>query len=533
MYRRRREGTASIDRLPVFSSFDAGRGLGAVGVLSLGGAVLALAVLVGLTLTGAPAHAAFPGANGKILCSGAITPRTQDDRDLEIYSLNPDGSGQTFLTNNGPLLDPTAPNSLIDEIDVTVSPDAQKIAFESTRAGGGEVFTMNADGTGDATRLTFAPGEDRPGSYSPDGTKIVFHSTRDADPGSPDAGIRNNFEVYTMNADGSNQTRLTSRPGQDSNPSWSPDGTRIAFHSIRDPGEPGNEGPNAVPRNLEIYTMNPDGGDIRRVTSFPEGNDAFPQWSPDGSKFVFRRDLPDPTAGPPTFPVNAEIFTINVDGTNPTNLSNNAVDDPATGGLPESFDDQGIWSPDGTRIVFDSFRSGDREVYTMNASDGGNVQRLTNDAGFDGRCDWGRVAPAAPVPPAPQPPSGGNAPAPPQTGNVARVRPNLFRPRGSARQAGRKIVVRVRGRMGGNRGRSCAGRLKMGVRFAKSRRVTRTARMGANCRYSTRVAFPVRRLPRASRARSKPVIVRVAVRFQGNRGLLSDVSPTRRIKVRR
>ncbi len=525
MHRLRKGGTASIDRLPVFSSFDAGRGLGAVGVLSLGGAVLALAVLVGLTLTGAPAHAAFPGANGKIVCSGAITPRTQDDRDLEIYSLNPDGSGQTFLTNNGPLLDPTDPNSLINEIDATVSPDARKIAFESTRTGGGEVFTMNADGTGDADRLTTAPGEDRPGSYSPDGSKIVFHSTRD----------NNDFEVYTMNADGTDQTRLTFRPGQDSNPSWSPDGTRIAFHSIRDPGEPGNEGPNAVPRNLEIYTMNPDGGDIRRVTSFPEGNDAFPQWSPDGRKFVFRRDLPDPTAGPPNFPVNAEIFTINVDGTDPTNLTNSAVDDPATGGLPESFDDQGIWSPDGTRIVFDSIRSGDREVYTMNASDGGDVRRLTNDAGFDGRCDWGRVAPVAPAPPAPpapQPPSGGNAP-PPQTGNAARILPNMFRPRASARQVGRKIVVRVRGRMGDNQRRSCAGRLKMGIRFATSRRVTRVARMGANCRYSKRVAFPVRRLPRASRARSKPVIVRVAVRFQGNRGLLSDVSPTRRVKVRR
>jgi hypothetical protein len=87
--------------------------------------------------------------------------------------------------------------------------------------------------------------------------------------------------------------------------------------------------------------------------------------------------------------------------------------------------------------------------------------------------------------------------------------------------------------MGGNQGRSCAGRLKMGIRFAKSRRVTRVARIGANCRYAKRLAFPVRRLPRASRARNKPVILRVAVRFQGNAGLLTDVSPTRRIKVRR
>jgi len=57
--------------------------------------------------------------------------------------------------------------------------------------------------------------------------------------------------------------------------------------------------------------------------------------------------------------------------------------------------------------------------------------------------------------------------------------------------------------------------------------------MGANCRYSKRVSFPVRRLPRAVRARRKVLVVRVAVRFQGNAGLLPDVSPTRRIKVRR
>ena len=111
--------------------------------------------------------------------------------------------------------------------------------------------------------------------------------------------------------------------------------------------------------------MNPSGGDVRRVTNFA-GIDAFPQWSPDGTRFVFRRDIP---ATPPATGTNFEIFTINVDGTNATNLTNNVVNDPATA-VNESFDDQGIWSPDGARIVFDSNRSGDREVYTMSAADG-------------------------------------------------------------------------------------------------------------------------------------------------------------------
>jgi len=87
--------------------------------------------------------------------------------------------------------------------------------------------------------------------------------------------------------------------------------------------------------------------------------------------------------------------------------------------------------------------------------------------------------------------------------------------------------------MRGNQARSCVGRVKIGVRFARNRRVVRGARMGRNCRYSKRVSFPVSRLPRALRARDKALTVRVAVRFQGNAALLPDVSPTRRMNVRR
>jgi len=75
--------------------------------------------------------------------------------------------------------------------------------------------------------------------------------------------------------------------------------------------------------------------------------------------------------------------------------------------------------------------------------------------------------------------------------------------------------------------------VKIGVRFARNRRVTRIARMDKKCRYSKRISFPVRRLPRAMRSRRKTLIVRVAARFQGNAGLRADLSPTRRIKVQR
>ncbi len=166
------------------------------------------------------------------------------------------------------------------------SPDSKQIAFESDRTGQPELYTTNADGS-NQKRLTFALGEDRPGSYSPDGRQIVFDSARD----------NNDLEIYVMNADGTDPRRLTSHVGTDSNPAWSPKGDRIVFRSLRRPGEAGNEDPAGTPPDDEIYTMNTSGGDIRRLTTRP-GSDLFPQWSPDGNKIVFRRDSPRPSRVP-------------------------------------------------------------------------------------------------------------------------------------------------------------------------------------------------------------------------------------------
>ena len=118
-------------------------------------------------------------------------------------------------------------------------------------------------------------------------------------------------------------------------------------------------------------------------------------------------------------------------------------------------------------------------------------------------------------------------------GAFARLTPNLLRPSASARQMGRKVVVRIRGRMVGNGGRPCEGRLKIGTRAGGRRVVTRIARMGTNCRYTKQYSFPVKRLPRRLRPRSKRLVLNVSVRYQGNAGLNPDLSPTRPVKVRR
>src|SRR5207244_6991406 len=119
-----------------------------------------------------------------------------------------------------------------------------KIAVARFIDGNYEIYVMNADGT-DQTRLTNDPAEEFPPydwnpSWSPDGTKIAFESNRDG-----------TIEIYVMNADGTDQTRLTHSSSTccSLNPSWSPDGTKIASESDRDS------------HNLttDIYVMNADG----------------------------------------------------------------------------------------------------------------------------------------------------------------------------------------------------------------------------------------------------------------------------------
>ena len=131
-----------------------------------------------------------------------------------------------------------------------------EIVFASERNGNFEIYTMNTDGTG-LTRLTFSDATDSRPAWSPDGKHIVFTIFRDG-----------NAEIYTMDADGSDLTRLTFNDADDTSPAWSPKGSnggRIVFTSTRD-------------GNAEIYTMNTDGSDLTRLT-FNDASDSSPHWT--------------------------------------------------------------------------------------------------------------------------------------------------------------------------------------------------------------------------------------------------------------
>lgn len=165
--------------------------------------------------------------------------------------------GLTNLTNN--VAEDTLP---------AWSPDGKKIAFTSNRDGAGDIYVMGADGSR-ITRLTFTQERESSPVWSPDGAKIVFDSERDG-----------NKEIYAMNADGSGQTRLTFNPTTDAGPvSFSPDGKQVVFSR-----NAANDGKTAY--NYDIYTMNADGTDVKQLTFDPEF-DAEPIWSPLGKRILF------------------------------------------------------------------------------------------------------------------------------------------------------------------------------------------------------------------------------------------------------
>jgi TolB protein len=211
-----------------------------------------------------------------------------------------------------------------------------RIAFSvNDGSGNTELYSVNADGSS-MRRLTWSPQPEQTPSWSPDGTRIAYESS-----------LGGKSHVWVMNADGSGQVELTSGT-QDLDPAWSPDGTQIAF------ARPSSNGWN-------LFVMNPDGSGLRRVSDV-SGND--PAWSPDGRRLAY--DGPD------------GIGVVGIDGSDPHLIS--AVGTYAAG--PS-------WSPDGARIVFsrNSPAGYPGELFVANA-DGSGEQQLTRDGYANARPSW-------------------------------------------------------------------------------------------------------------------------------------------------
>jgi hypothetical protein len=243
----------------------------------------------------------------------------------EIYLMNADGSGQTRLlysTDRGYL-------------EPSWSRDGHLVAFVAEHKGVRDLYVRDME-RGITRRLTDDQVAESFPVLSPNGSKVAFL----VDPDEP-AG-----QVRVLDVGTGAQTMLVEAPLTGLPIAWSPDGSLVAYTSA-----------------LSIYTITADGGGHKEKleTGMPS---AEMSWSPDGHRMVF---------GGEKHHGNADIYVMDVGSMSPIQLTDY-----------EAFDAHPVWSPDGTKIAFSSRRDGDEEIYVMNA-DGSGVVNLTNSPGSQDR----------------------------------------------------------------------------------------------------------------------------------------------------
>lgn len=326
--------------------------------------------------------------------------------------LNPDSDGDGIIDGqdldpcdpNNPSMTATADASLPTVTPITPSPEPTEapteapptetgepppiqgtIAFESNREGGPGIYALAAPDL-TVTQLSGSNGVDSQPAYSPDGTKIVYSSTQ----GDGDS------EIFTMNANGGNVSQLTDNSDQDIYPTWFSD-TQILFTSNRDGDQ-------------EIYIMDVDGNNQTNLTQSVDVDDFYPTKL--GSKIAFTSNREDN---------RRQIFVMDADGNNQINISVNNFEDffpratrsgdrlvfvsSRDGGQDDVFvmgadgsdqrnvsnspsqDTYPSWSPDAEWIAFTSDRSGNIDIFVMRVS-GEDVFNLTNDAVRDLYPNW-------------------------------------------------------------------------------------------------------------------------------------------------
>ena len=246
---------------------------------------------------------------------------------LDIYSIYPDGTGLTQLTN-----DPG------DEGDASWSPDRDHIVFTYAKNDDSDLYLMRADGSS-WTQLTSGPADDAHPVWSPDSTRIAFASNQDGD-----------WEICVLDLTTREKRQLTFNGVWDSFPDWSPDGAWLVFASRRT-------------GNYDLFIVDADTGEELQLTYSPY-SDAHPAWSPYGDEIVYTMVVAEGNS------LLREIGVLNLyDPVHPRRLTESAK--------TQALHRYPAWSPDGRWVVFESERDGNEEVYIIPAQ-GGIMANLTN-----------------------------------------------------------------------------------------------------------------------------------------------------------
>jgi Tol biopolymer transport system component len=224
-----------------------------------------------------------------------------------------------------------------------------KIVFTSARDGNHEIYSCNKNGS-NIIQLTTDPGIDDQPVWSPDGTRIAFISNRTGD-----------FEIYIMNADGTNVVRRTFSGGL--NPTWSPDGMKIAYSNVSN-------------GSANIWVVGSTSGSPSLLLEV-QGWEAYPSWSPDGTKIAVVSDWM-------AYDIVFDLYTINADGTGFTTLTGNMFDkyDYLCPG----------WSPNGTKLAMAINESVGIDQYNTQVGvinpDGSGIAVLKSGAAPWTRTSW-------------------------------------------------------------------------------------------------------------------------------------------------
>ena len=291
--------------------------------------------------------------------SGSVTAVLNDPTSASP-TFTPDISGRytaTLSVNNGDA------ESLTDSVNIVVlqqltnnpaddghpyyNSDGSKIVFHSNRGSAGDynIWVMDADGS-NLVQITNNPANDKRPHWSPDNSQIVFHSNRSG-----------NEDLFITNADGSGSTfRITSNLNNDSHPNWNPvDDTQILYQSTRN-------GVNQI--RLKIVGESTS----TSLISSPD-HKGHPMWNSDGTKIAFGGRISTGVG---------DIWIADNDGGNLIRLTD-------TSNIDEQHPD---WSPDNSKIAFRYILEGEKsDVWTMN-SDGTNKIELTKSLADDRNPDW-------------------------------------------------------------------------------------------------------------------------------------------------